>query len=99
MSLSVHPFTGCCTIKIITGFGGATVVGNTARQETMSNDQIEQQLNNIIEQQRAAGMAILTAAINSNTLSSHYLTVALPVAGGQRKQDTLRLELDCSTLD
>ena len=63
MALRVRDFPVCCTMKVITGFGGTQVAGMHTRDVVHTEAEMLEDLERIIREQRGR-MAILTATTN-----------------------------------
>lgn len=78
MALMVRDFPVCCTMKILTGFGGTRVAGRHTHGVNMSRAEMDADLGRIITEQRDRGMAVLSATTNDEQTDAN---AALRAAG------------------
>ncbi len=69
--LDLHPFPVCCTMQVITGFGGTEVAGAHTRGREATVDQLVTDLEQCCHTALDRGMAIVTATTNDQQTNAN----------------------------
>jgi hypothetical protein len=66
VAIDVRPFPNCCTMAVLTGFGGSAHGGAHSREREHTQEELVGFINTACTEQRDLGMAILTATTSDD---------------------------------
>lgn len=74
--LDILDFPNCCTMKVLSGFGGSTVAGRRTRDRQATQEQIREDLVTYQERLRVQGMAMAICTTNNEQVDANRALIA-----------------------